>query len=103
MNPDAAKAKDLRARLMRKYRLTPEQVDEMANAQGRRCLLCDSTSRDLVVDHCHVTGRVRGLLCRSCNTVVGQVELSPVILERIGGYLDHGDPSEFATSNRTSA
>lgn len=101
-NPEAARAKDLRARLMRKYNLTPEQVEAMAESQRGRCLLCDASSRDLVVDHCHDTGRVRGLLCRSCNTLVGQVELAPVILDRIGEYLRHGATSEFAISSNTS-
>ena len=88
-NPEAARQKDLRARLKRKYGLTPEQVDEMNEAQDGHCLLCDSTTRSLVVGHCHSTGRVRGLLCRSCNTIVGQVELSPLLVERLGAYLGH--------------
>ncbi|WP_372944051.1 endonuclease VII domain-containing protein [Mycolicibacterium sp.] len=102
-NPEAARRKDLRARLMRKYRLTPEDVEAMREAQDGRCLLCDSADRDLVVDHCHDTGRVRGLLCRSCNTIVGQVELVPLLVERIGEYLRHGATSEFAISSKTSA
>ena len=103
-NPDAARAKDLRARLMRKYGLTPTEVDELRSEQGDRCLLCDATDRELVVDHCHVTGRVRGLLCRSCNTIVGQVELAPVLLDRLPDYLDHGNTtSGLASSNNTSA
>lgn len=103
-NPEAARAKDQRARLARKYQLTPEEVTAMVDAQGGRCLLCGSDRRVLVVDHCHVSGRVRGMLCRSCNTIVGQVELTPGLLDAIGAYLDHGNTtSGLASSNSTSA
>lgn len=102
-NPEAARAKDLRARLMRKYGLTPDEVAAMRAAQDERCLLCDSTERELVVDHDHSTGRVRGLLCRSCNTIVGQLELAPLLVARLGEYLRHGATSEFAISRSTSA
>ena len=102
-NPEAARQKDLRARLKRKYGLAPEHVDEMNEAQDGRCLLCDSTTRTLVVDHCHATGRVRGLLCRSCNTIVGQVEMSPLLIERLVGYLGHDVHPGLASSSNTSA
>lgn len=103
-NPDLAKAKDERARLGRKYGLTPAAVDAMAAAQGGRCLLCERSDRTLVVDHCHATGRVRGLLCRSCNTLLGQVEAAPQILGNLDGYLTHGNTtSGLASSKSTSA
>ena len=82
---------------MRKYRLTPDEVEAMRVAQGGRCLLCDSLDRLLIVDHCHETGRVRGLLCRSCNTLVGQVEIAPVILERLGDYVHEKSTSGLAS------
>lgn len=104
-NPEAARAKDRRAALMSKYRLTESEVEAMREAQGGRCCLCDRGDRMLVVDHCHESGRVRGLLCRACNTLVGQIESTPTILERVVGYLDdHGNTtSGLASSKRTSA
>src|SRR5690349_19862256 len=39
---------------------------------GGRCAMCGATGRHLVRDHCHRTGQVRGLLCRSCNTLEGR-------------------------------
>lgn len=102
-NPEAARAKDVRARLMRKYGLTPAEVEEMRLSQGGRCLLCDSAARELVVDHDHDTGAVRGMLCRSCNTIVGQVEMSPLIVERLVEYLRHGVHPGLASSSKTSA
>lgn len=101
-NPDAARAKDHRARLMRKYRMTPEQVEAMRVAQGGRCLLCGTSTRLLVLDHDHRDGGVRGLLCRSCNTIVGQIEQAPAMLDRLADYV-HGVHPGLASSNSTSA
>lgn len=64
--------------LLRTYGLTESEVDAMADAVGRRCPACatpfegigkDSTA--LVVDHCHHTGKVRGVLCNRCNRALG--------------------------------
>lgn len=48
----------------------------LLNAQGGVCKLCGSspnTGRRLAVDHCHLTGEVRGLLCNGCNAAVGRL------------------------------
>ncbi|MGK9270474.1 endonuclease VII domain-containing protein [Williamsia muralis] len=102
-NPDAARAKDLRARYMRKYGLTPDDVAAMKAAQDGRCLIC-GVEGELFVDHCHTTGRVRGALCPSCNTFLGRVEANPVILERMRDYAaGHLTSPWLANSNNTSA
>lgn len=59
----------------------------MQVAQGGKCLLCRRADEKLVVDHCHETGRVRGLLCTPCNNFLGWVEGSPGIMERAAAYL----------------
>lgn len=102
-NPEAARAKDIRARLKRKYGLTPDDVEAMNEAQGGRCLICGVETR-LFVDHCHTTGRVRGLLCPSCNTFLGRVEANREILVRMAEYADgHLTSSPLAISKSTSA
>lgn len=100
-NPEAARAKDQRARLKRKYGLTPEDVEAMRVAQDGRCLIC-RVECDLFIDHCHTTGRVRGLLCPSCNTFLGRVEANPEILVRMAQYAGHATPP-LASSSSTSA
>ena len=60
------------------YGLTEEQYQELFDGQGGVCAVCgiatkDTPSRDedLTVDHDHLTGKVRGLTCRSCNRGIG--------------------------------
>jgi len=55
------------------YGLTIEEVEEMARQQDNACAICLKVKR-LGVDHDHETGRVRGLLCWSCNLAVGWLE-----------------------------
>jgi len=52
--------------------------DELSASQGGACALCRKTPksgryRNLVIDHCHETGRFRGVICRRCNTALGQL------------------------------
>lgn len=56
------------------YKMTPEQYDEMLSLQGNVCAICKeknkSLKRPLVIDHCHSTGKVRGILCYGCNRAI---------------------------------
>lgn len=64
-------AQNRRLHLLRAYKLTEKQYDELVNKQNGRCAICNSKdkSKKLAVDHAHdVTQRVRGLLCLRCNT-----------------------------------
>lgn len=60
------------------YGITPDEVSALRTAQDNRCAICgtdDPKGRgDFHVDHCHETGRVRGLLCHKCNFRLGIVE-----------------------------
>lgn len=72
-------AKNVRkAQLKRRYGITLEQYDTMLAAQGGHCALCDRTPeqekyKHLNVDHCHATGKIRGLLCTPHNHALGQL------------------------------
>lgn len=83
-------------RRLRQYRMDPGTYIALVERQGNRCALCmrqaaDCTGKTLNVDHCHATGRVRGLLCKNCNLLLGHVGDSKETLSRMIVYLD--DPS----------
>jgi len=62
---------------LRKFALTLEDYARMEYAQERVCRICRRpcpSGQALAVDHCHKTGRVRGLLCIECNRIVGFLE-----------------------------
>jgi hypothetical protein len=71
--------------------VTLEQFEAMMLAQGGVCAICREPPqmRRLDVDHEHETGRVRGLLCRRCNTAIGKMRDDPKILLRAIAYLKH--------------
>lgn len=77
--------------LWQKFKITPEQYDEMLAAQDSLCALClrheRTKSKRLAVDHCHATGLVRGLLCGPCNVVLGYIE-NPEWFGRAQAYLE---------------
>lgn len=70
----------------KRYGLTKAEVDELREARAGLCDICkrpaDARSRGarLHVDHCHGTGRVRGLLCSNCNTMIGLANEDPMVL-----------------------
>ncbi len=59
-----------------KYGITPERYDAMLERQGGLCAICEQPPQKtlLHVDHDHDTGRVRGLLCFSCNVALGYLK-----------------------------
>lgn len=63
--------------------------NQMLNQQNGRCKICNQppTRHRLGVDHDHITGRVRGLLCGNCNTLLGMAHDSPDILQSAICYL----------------
>jgi hypothetical protein len=78
--------------LVRKYGVTLADYDTMLVAQHGRCAICltteDTQSNGVFhVDHCHQTGRVRGLLCRGCNHLLGAISDDPAALQRAIDYL----------------
>lgn len=56
-----------------KYKLTLDTYETMMVSQNGLCKVCKK-SRRLVIDHCHTTGKVRGLLCHKCNTLISLLD-----------------------------
>ena len=73
--------------LKKMYGITPEDYDHLLLEQKGRCGICRADV-DLVVDHDHTTGRVRGLLCRRCNRTLGQFEDDRELLRRALEWLE---------------
>lgn len=60
--------------LYTRYRIRSEQYDELFKKQKGLCAICKSKEiiRDILcVDHNHQTGKIRGLLCQTCNRAIG--------------------------------
>ena len=78
------------ARLARTYGITGVEYRAMVEAQGGVCAICQRPPRQrrLAVDHDHLTGMVRSLLCDTCNRFVGMLEKDPVITSKAISYLE---------------
>lgn len=78
-------------RVMRcRYGIEIGHYNAMLTAQNNSCPICQKhrseLRKDLVVDHCHDTGKVRGLLCFSCNRSIAILD-DPTLFERALAYL----------------
>ena len=71
---------------LKKYKLGTRQYKKMVREHEGRCAICGK-ARKLEVDHCHRTGKVRGLLCRSCNQLLGLAKDNGALLESAVQYL----------------
>jgi hypothetical protein len=76
-------------RLKREYGISVEDFGELLERQNHRCGVCERPFHGMPhVDHCHITGWVRGLLCRSCNTGLGNLKDNPAFAYKAGAYLE---------------
>lgn len=87
-NPEAIKRLDRRRRLRSKYDLTEAEHEQMRSDQNGCCAICGDERDDLFVDHCHTTGKVRGLLCPKCNTFLGWYERNADQILNFQRYID---------------
>lgn len=81
-----------KANLKKKYNLTLEQYSEMLQKQDNKCAICGidrkDCKKDHAVDHCHTTGKIRGLLCENCNRALGKFKDSTDLLHKAIEYLE---------------
>ena len=75
---------------LKKFGINVNQYELMLKEQNGKCYICnlEDKSGALAVDHCHDTGNVRGLLCRSCNNGLGRFKDDVNLLERAIVYLN---------------
>jgi hypothetical protein len=76
-------------RLIERYRIGTDEVEHLVEGQGGICPICRKAF-PTAVDHDHVTGAVRGILCADCNTGMGQLRDDPWVLRRAIEYLTGG-------------
>lgn len=84
-----------KAFIIRTYGITAEDYYAMLAAQDNKCALCGSeevnnsrvSSGKLFIDHCHNTGKVRGLLCSKCNHAIGLLNDDVDLLHKAITYL----------------
>jgi hypothetical protein len=74
-----------------KYNLTQEDYDLKLKEQNYSCAICnmhkDDYSKEFSVDHCHITGKVRGLLCNNCNSGIGFFDEYEYVMKKAIQYL----------------
>jgi hypothetical protein len=89
------KEKEKIRRIKNDYNLTEEQLDNLYISQNKRCKICNteyekvSEHKGLYIDHCHITGKVRGLLCATCNRLLGACKDDVNILRSAIDYLQN--------------
>lgn len=76
-----------RHKLKIKYGLREETYLAMLEEQKHQCAICKTSGKNLVVDHCHQSGQVRGLLCSNCNAALGFLKDSVEVFIRAAEYL----------------
>jgi hypothetical protein len=74
-------------RIKLKYGLGLDQWEQLLVDQSGRCDICEEPLLDPHVDHDHRSGKVRALLCRGCNVVLGLMADDPVRLANAAAYL----------------
>lgn len=81
--------------LQRDYGISVSAYEDLLKGQGDVCKICNKpetsklrgVTKNLAVDHCHKTGKIRGLLCSNCNRGLGLLQDSEEILSKAISYL----------------
>jgi hypothetical protein len=75
----------------RRFGITPGAYLLLLLRQGKVCAICESDDwghKGPMIDHCHSSGRVRGVLCHSCNVGIGHLRDNPATLRSAAAYLE---------------
>ena len=93
-NKEKYKPQKWRRALMRLYGLQESDFYILQSSQNNTCAICgrkeaDSLRQKLLIDHCHASKSVRGLLCFSCNVILGNAKDNPDVLRKAAEYLEN--------------
>jgi hypothetical protein len=83
--------------LKKSYGMTIDEYESLHDQQNGKCAICGEyetmqirgITMSLAVDHCHNTGKVRGLLCHHCNKGIGSLNDSVALLRKAADYLEN--------------
>jgi len=105
-NAERIRAQKLDQHYRKRYGMTAVEVAALREARSGLCEICDQPARggtgrgphrSLHVDHCHKSGKFRGLLCSNCNTMLGLAGEDPARLQAGIDYL-----TKFAAAERSA-
>jgi hypothetical protein len=97
LNPDKWELQKRNQRLKRRYGIKLDEYDELFTSQKGLCAICHNPPKGihssgrahiLHVDHCHTTGKIRGLLCTACNQALGMFKEDIGILKKAMEYIN---------------
>ena len=92
-DPELRKRQDRNCHLKQNHGMTESDYEKLLEKQKGSCAICGSvTSRTactdyLLIDHCHTTDKIRGLLCHPCNTAIGLLKDDPGIMLKAAEYV----------------
>ncbi len=96
-NPERSKLSARSRQIKHKYGLTLDDYESLLKQQDYCCAICECSTDSprvqgsMAVDHCHNTGKIRGLLCNQCNRAIGMLDDSPTLLKKSYRYLTGGN------------
>ena len=74
---------------LKRYGITGDEYRNILKKQGEKCPICNhDMTKNLSVDHNHLTGKIRGIICNKCNLAIGHADDSPSRLLAMARYLE---------------
>lgn len=74
-------------KLKNEYGITLCEYEAMLEQQNGLCAICQNRMDKVCIDHCHTSGKVRGLLCDNCNKAIGLLKDNPYVVKGARDYL----------------
>lgn len=87
--------------LRRMYGTSLEEFNTLLNNQNNCCKICTKkyiNGEKFVIDHCHSSGKIRGILCNECNAAIGRLSDNPKLLKVAKEYLENPVTSIYPNS-----